>query len=454
MAFQQGLSGLNAASKTMETIGNNVANAGTVGFKKSQAQFADVYASSLIGSGASPIGIGTKLARVSQQFTQANITGTNNPLDMAINGDGFFVMTAPDGATRFTRNGQFLLNKNGNIESASGGVLNGYSVDSNGNISNGKPGPLVISNKALAPTPTSKYDVNLNLDSGKQPIAAAFDPSDPTTYSNQTSVGIYDSLGNSHVLSTFYVNRGAVPGPGNSWDVYATIDGTGVDLADPSGTLAAANASVPPVMGTDPVTGNPIVVSGFGDANGNPVNGINIPFSQGGLPALAGGAAIPPVSANLVLTNGANTPQAVKINFSGTTQYALEFGVRDQKQNGYTAGNLVSFNLSPDGKIVGSYTNGQTSVLGQVALGRFKNPNGLMSVGDNEWSETSLSDSAIVDKPGTSGLGVVQSSAVEESNVDLTAELVSMITAQRIYQANAQTIKTEDQIMQTLVNLR
>ncbi|MFC7514189.1 flagellar hook protein FlgE [Herbaspirillum sp. GCM10030257] len=418
MAFQQGLSGLNSASKTMETIGNNVANAGTVGFKKSQAQFADVYASSLVGSGASPIGIGTKLARVSQQFSQANISGTNNPLDIAINGDGFFRMSN-GGAISYTRNGQFQLNKEGRIENASGAVLTGYPVV-NGQISNGAPAPLTITNTALAPQSTDEYDVNLNLDSGKPIIAAAttpFDHSDPATYSNQTSVGVYDSLGNSHVLSTFYVNRGpAAPGDGNTWDVYATCDGVPIGYVPPAAAV--------------PLT--------------------SIEFSTGGVPVTA----IAPVTANLTLTNGATSPQAVSVNFSGTTQYALEFGVRDQTQNGYTAGNLVSFNLSPDGKIVGSYTNGQTNVLGQVALSSFANPNGLNAVGDNAWVETAISGAPLVSTPGNSGLGVVQSSAVEESNVDLTAELVSMITAQRIYQANAQTIKTEDQIMQTLVNLR
>lgn len=421
MAFQQGLSGLNAASKTMETIGNNVANAGTVGFKKSSAQFADVYASSLIGSGASPIGIGTKLARVSQQFSQANISGTNNPLDIAINGDGFFRMSN-NGAISYTRNGQFQLNKEGMIESATGGVLTGYSVLPNGEISNGAAVPLRISNAALAPQATSTYDVNLNLDSGKAPIALppapggiAFDPNNPLSYSNQTSVGVYDSLGNTHVLSTYYVNRGPatppVPGEGNRWDVYATCDGTAVNGGAPLTTIT---------------------------------------FSPGGLPV----ATLAAVGANITLTNGATSPQTIDINFAGTTQYALEFGVRDQIQNGFTAGNLVSFNLSPDGKIVGSYTNGQTNLLGQVALASFANPNGLTPKGDNAWEETAMSGPPLVSTPGGSGLGVVQSSAIEESNVDLTAELVSMITAQRIYQANAQTIKTEDQIMQTLVNLR
>jgi flagellar hook protein FlgE len=417
---------LNVASKTMETIGNNVANAGTVGFKKSQAQFADVYASSLIGSGANPVGIGSKLARVSQQFSQANISGTNNPLDMAVNGDGFFRMSN-DGAISYTRNGQFQLNKTGLIENASGAVLTGYPMGANGLISNGAPAPLVITNTALAPQATTTYDVNLNLNSGDPVLlpAVLFDHTDPSTYSRQTSVGVYDSLGNSHVLSTFYVNRGPVAplaaGEGNTWEVFATCDGVAVGY-DP----------LPPAL--DPAV--PLTT---------------IEFSTGGV-AMTFTPAVP--SAALTLTNGAASPQAVDVDFSGTTQYALDFGVRDQTQDGYTAGNLVSFALSPDGKIVGSYTNGQTNVLGQVALASFANPNGLTPVGDNAWVETSVSGPPLVSTPGNSGLGVVQSSAVEESNVDLTAELVAMITAQRIYQANAQTIKTEDQIMQTLVNLR
>jgi flagellar hook protein FlgE len=423
MAFQQGLSGLNSASKTMETIGNNVANAGTVGFKKSQAQFADVYASSLVGSGASSIGIGTKLARVSQQFSQANISGTSNPLDIAINGDGFFRMSM-DGAVTYTRNGQFLLNKEGNIENANGALLTGYPVDANGQITNGAPAALRITNTALAPQATTDYDVNLNLDSGKPVIAATFDHTDPDTYNNQTSVGIYDSLGNSHVLSTFYVNKGPVAplvaGEGNTWEVYSTCDGV------PIGYNPNPPASQAPV----------------------PIS--TITFSTGGM-AMAYVPAAP--TAAITLTNGA-APMSVGMNFGGTTQYALDFGVRDQTQDGYTAGNLVSFALSSDGKIVGSYTNGQTNVLGQVALASFANPNGLTPQGDNQWVETSVSGPPLVSTPGNSGLGVVQSSAVEESNVDLTAELVAMITAQRIYQANAQTIKTEDQIMQTLVNLR
>ncbi len=431
MAFQQGLSGLNAASKTMETIGNNVANAGTVGFKRSQAQFADVYASSLMGSGASPIGIGTRLARVSQQFTQMNISGTNNPLDIAINGDGFFRMSS-GGAITYTRNGQFQLNKNGNIENANGALLTGYPVGPNGQISNGAPVELRIDNTALEPQRTRSYDVRMNLDSGELPLnpgpggvaPTPFDPNNDASYHGRTSVGIYDSLGNPHTLSTFYRNvgdgAGGAPalGTGNTWQVFVTLDGNQLN-------------GTPAVPGMAAFT--------------------TITFDQSGIPS----AALLPVNASFVLNNGAVTPQTVAINFAGTTQFRMETAEQGEpRQDGYAAGSLVSFDIGKDGSIVGSYTNGQTNLLGQVALASFANPNGLTPQGDNAWVETSLSGPPLVGAPGVSGLGLVQSSAVEESNVDLTAELVAMITAQRIYQANAQTIKTEDQVMQTLVNLR
>jgi flagellar hook protein FlgE len=433
MAFQQGLSGLNAASKTMETIGNNVANAGTVGFKKSQAQFADVYASSLMGSGASAIGIGVKLARVSQQFTQSNISGTNNPLDIAINGDGFFRMSDA-GAITYTRNGQFQLTKNGNIENANGAVLTGYPVGPNGQIANGAPVALQINSTAIAPQPTTSYDVRMNLDSQETPIAPAttpFDPNDDTTYHGRTSVGVYDSLGNPHTLSTFYRNvgdgTGAAPaaGTGNKWEVFATLDGN---------DLATGVAPLPAMA--------PLTTIDF-DLNGAPTSSLsmNTPVIL-----LNNGAVMNPAGA---------TPKTIAINFAGTTQFRMETAEQGEpKQDGYAAGSLVSFGIGSDGNVVGSYTNGQTALLGQVALASFANPNGLTPQGDNAWVETSISGPPLVGAPGVSGLGLVQSSAVEESNVDLTAELVAMITAQRIYQANAQTIKTEDQVMQTLVNLR
>jgi len=415
MSFQQGLSGLNAASKTLEAIGNNVANSGTVGFKSSQAQFADVFASSLQGSagGSTQVGIGVKVSQVAQAFTQGNITASNSPLDLAINGGGFFRMST-GGSIAYGRNGQFALDKNGFVVNANGARLTGYTADTNGVLSTGAPGDLNISSADIPPQITSEVDAVLNLDSNKPPIdstATPFDMSDPTTYTNATSVSVFDSLGVSHVLQTFFVKTGPVAGvPGNgTWDVYGAADD--VALTTPYlGTLT---------FGTDGA-----IVSGS------------------------------PMSASIPVDSGAATPLTVAIDFAGTTQYGSPFSVSSLKQDGFTSGRLSGFAVSADGTILGRYTNGQSTTLGQVVLANFANLSGLQPMGNNLWGETSDSGPALVSAPNSGSLGVLQSSAVEDSNVDLTAELVNMIVAQRVYQANAQTIKTQDQVLQTLVNLR
>ncbi|MFP5382025.1 MAG: flagellar hook protein FlgE [Gammaproteobacteria bacterium] len=402
MSFQQGLSGLNAAAKNLDAIGNNVANASTVGFKQSQAQFADVYANSLTGAGGSSIGIGTKLAAVVQQFTQGNVTSTNNPLDMAINGGGFFRMDV-NGEIAYQRNGQFQLDRMGHIVSASGAKLTGYTADTNGVLSTGAPAPLTINSADLAPQMTSEVNAVLNLNSSATAIAAAFDQNDPTTFHNSTAVSVYDSLGNQHTLQTYYVKTGD-----GTWDVYASTNG---GLATIEGTLT---------------------------------------FDTYG--ALAGGS---PLNIDVPTTGtGAVDPLVVDVNYTGSTQFGAGFSVNTLNQDGYTSGRLAGFSVGADGIILGRYTNGQSAVLGQVVLASFANPNGLQPMGNNMWSETSTSGAPLVGSPSSGSLGVLQSSAVEDSNVDLTAELVNMITAQRVYQANAQTIKTQDQVMQTLVNLR
>jgi flagellar hook protein FlgE len=453
MGFQQGLSGLNAASKTLDVIGNNISNSNTVGFKMSQTQFADVYANSLSGAGGSSgVGIGVKIQTVAQLFTQGNISSTNNPLDIAINGAGFFRMSS-NGAITYSRNGQFSLDKNGNIVNAQGSQLTGYIADAAGVLSTGSAVPLSINTHDIAPKETDVVNALLNLDSrsnvpGTQlPVAqppvivpVTFSLTDPTSYNNSTSVAIYDSLGNPHVLQTFFVridpSPSAVPArvpvsPATSeWDVFASVDG--------------------------------VLINGPGAASGGPTNSIGkVGFSA--LGQLTG--ATPPFAAtdlnafaiSVPVTTGAvpviSNP-SIKFDMTGMTQYGSPFSVNSLKQDGFTSGKLSKFNTAKDGTIVGSYTNGKTAVLGQVALANFTNPNGLQSLGDNQWTETASSGTALVGPPNTGSLGVLTSSATEDSNTDLTGELVNMITAQRVYQANAQTIKTQDQVLQTLVNLR
>jgi flagellar hook protein FlgE len=424
MAFQQGLSGLNAASKSLEVIGNNVSNSGTVGFKQSKAQFADVYAASLSGGGASQVGIGTRLARVAQQFTQGNISGTNNPLDMAINGSGFFRMSN-GGDVTYTRNGQFQLNKDGFIESANGAQLTGYPVSNTGVISNGAPVPLFISSANLPPVATTTYEVGANLDANSTPLAtASFDPNNPTTYHKSFPVPLYDSLGNTHMLQTYYVNKGSMPGPGNSWDVYATV------TLNTGATQIIGEPALPAPPGPPPYT--PVGTLDFSTAG---TMAAGLPFT-------------------VAFTPPGASPMSVAVNHTGTTQHQGKYDINEQRQNGYGAGSLTGFNIADDGNVIGRYSNGKANVMGQVALVDFANPNGLQAMGNNLFTETSTSGVPLISAPGSSGMGAIQSSAVEDSNVDLTAELVNMITAQRVYQANAQTIKTEDQLMQTLVNLR
>ena len=402
MSFQQGLSGLNAAAKNLDVIGNNVANASTVGFKQSQAQFADVYANSLTGAGGSGIGIGVKVAQVAQQFTQGNITSTNNPLDIAINGGGFFRVDS-NGEVNYQRNGQFHLDRMGYIVNPTGAKLTGYTANANGLLSTGAPSPLSISTADLVPQITSEVNAVLNLDSNSTILsAAAFDKDDPATYNHSTAVSIYDSLGNSHTQQTFYVKTAA-----GTWDVFASTDG---GAATAVGTLDF-------------------------DSNGTLTTAM-------------------PFTVSVAVATGATTPFNVELDYTGTTQFGSAFSVNTMNQDGYTSGRLAGFNIGADGVLLGRYTNGQSAVLGQVVLANFSNPNGLQQLGNNMWAETSTSGNPLIGTPSSGSLGVLQSSAVEDSNVDLTAELVNMITAQRVYQANAQTIKAQDAVLQTLVNLR
>ena len=405
MGFQQGLSGLNAAAKNLDVIGNNVANASTVGFKGAQAQFADVYASTV--GGGNQVGIGTRVATVAQQFTQGNITTTNNSLDMAVSGNGFFRLS-DNGSITYSRNGQFQMDKGGYIVSSQGYRLTGFLPNALGVIVATAPADLQISTADLLPNATTAVAAGLNLDSRSAiiPAVPAFDPNNGATFNNSTSMTVFDSLGSSHVASLYFAKTAT-----NAWDTYLTVDGVNTQ---------AANA--------------PLTAMTFG------TNGV-----------LTAPAA--PVTSAAFTPAGAGA-QTLSINFASTSQFGGIFGVNSLTQDGYTSGRLTGFATGADGMVTGRYSNGQTKTLGQVVLSNFSNPQGLQPLGGNNWAETSTSGTPLTGAPGSSSLGVLQTSAVEDSNVDLTAELVNMITAQRVYQANAQTVKTQDQVLQTLVNLR
>lgn len=573
MSFQQGLSGLNTAAKQLDVIGNNVANASTVGFKQSQAQFADMYAASLAGGSAMPVGTGVKLAAVAQQFTQGNITNTNNSMDTAVSGAGFFQLADQSGAILYSRNGQFQVDKDGYIVNNQGHQLQGYQATAG--VVTAVQGPLRIDPAPLSPKQTSNMNsidgvpigVGANLDSraafplgitqgtvtgiaapgltidatnnvltgtvdafplatpaviggsfnvtipvgtyttsaalaaavqtavnadaamvaagksvtvsvdssgflvmksnsgglgisaltvagtavtdtlvgnlfGGDPLAApstipapvdglgTFSLNAPDSYNNSTSLTVYDSKGTQHIASLYF--QKASP---NTWNVYLAVDSasvpaTGTPMAtlnfSTSGVLTSATPYTTPVVApatppaTDSTQGN-TSTSVIADPTYTPLGALAMPLA---------------------------------FEFAQSTQYGGAFGVNSLTQDGYTSGELSGFSTSPDGVLVGRYTNGQTQSLGQFGLVNFTNPQGLQPVGNNEWVETYQAGKIPLNRPGSSGLGLLQSSAVEESNVDLTAELVNMITAQRVYQANAQTIKTQDAVLQTLVNLR
>ena len=404
MSFQQGLSGLNAAARNLDVIGNNVANTNTVGFKQSHAQFADVYANSL--SNATQPGIGVRVGAVAQQFSQGGITASNNSLDIAISGNGFYRLS-DQGSISYSRNGQFHPDKDGYIVNSSGLRLTGYTADAAGQINAGAPSDIQISTADLPPRATTSVNALVNLDSREPALSsAAFDPADSSTYHSFTPMPIHDSLGNSSTVSTYFVKTAA-----NSWDVFAASEGALLNGGAPVGALN-------------------FLSSGGLDPSSSAVFNVTKP-----------------------VTTGANSV-VFDMDFTGTTQFGSNFGVNALAEDGYASGRLTGFDVGADGMIRGSYSSDKILNLGQVVLANFSNPQGLQIQGDNTWTESSASGVPLVGAPNTGGLGSLLSGAVEDSNVELTSELVNMITAQRVYQANAQTIKTYDQLLQTLVNLR
>lgn len=420
MSFQQGLSGLNASSKNLEIIGNNIANANTFGAKASRAEFSDVYAAALNGAGANSVGIGTSMAAVAQQFTQGAITTSDNPMDLAINGAGFFQITDGKSPVQYSRNGQFKVDRDGFIVNAFGKQLMGYAADGLGVIQPGQAVPLQLPTGGVAPKPTARMDIQMNLDSrlrASVPVSgAAIDFNDAATYNNATSLTLFDAKGQ-EVALTYYFQKAS----NDTWNVYATANGATV-----LGTSAAPN----------PIS--TIVFAADGSAPTSPIGPITFTVPAG------------------VNSAGADTLELTNIilNTGGATQFGSAFSVTDLRQDGFSSGQLVAIAIENNGVITARYSNGQSRPAGQIEVATFRNPQGLQPSGSNAWSRTFASGDPVTGVPGDGNLGVLQSGALEESNVDLTGELVQMITAQRIYQANAQTIKAMDQVLQTLVNLR
>lgn len=423
MPFNTALSGIRAANTDLKVTGNNIANASTTGFKNSRAEFGDVYASSLLGSGSSTPGSGVNLQKIRQQFSQGNLNFTENQLDLAINGAGMFILDNA-GDKLYGRDGTFGLDKDGYIVNNTGSNLQGFIADDAGNVG-GILEDLRVEVDNQPPNVTTELDISFNLDARQAvPLVTPFDPDDPASYNNATSAKVYDSLGNPHTLSQFFVKRyddlNPAPSPAvaNEWDVYVQIDGEDVAITN----------------GVPTVPANP--------------SARNVTFDSGG--ALVAGDEF---DIAWTPTNGA-AAMNINVDLANSTQYGSGFSVETLSQDGYTTGRLAGIDIDEQGLIFARFTNGEAQTIGQVALANFNNLEALKPVGSTLWAQTADSGELIVGAPGSASLGDIQSGALEESNVDLSEQLVNLIIAQRNFQANSKTIETANQTTQTIINLR
>lgn len=405
MAFQTGLSGLGAASKSLDVIGNNIANANTTGMKTSRAEFADVVASSIGAGGGNNAGLGVAVETVSQTFTQGNISITGNDLDIAVNGAGFFQLLMPDGTTSYTRAGNFKMDNLGNIVTNAGAKVMGYPTTIAGVATSTTPAPLTLPTGApIAAKATAAITAEFNLNASA-PIAASVVPPTPlSTYG--TALTAYDSQGVALPVSLYFTKVTPTTAGTDQWDVYDSLT-----AGAPVGSLVF-------------------------DAAGQLTSGSPMALT------------LTPAAPSIV------PPFPVTVDMSKATQYGAAFGVTNLTQDGYPPGSFTGMKIGENGVITARYSNGQTQAAGMLALADFRNVQGLAPIGGNNWVETFASGQPLLGQPGQGKFGATRAGALEDSNVDLTAELVNMMTAQRAYQANAQTIKTQDQVLQTLVNLR
>ncbi|MBE0434673.1 MAG: flagellar hook protein FlgE [Methylomicrobium sp.] len=432
MSFATGLSGLKAASTDLSTTGNNIANANTTGFKKSRAEFADVYASSFGGVPKTQPGSGVRVTEVAQQFTQGNIEFTENSLDLAISGNGFFTLADDVNSPRptsFTRNGAFQLDKNGFVVDDRGRFLmayapNGTTVEEG--FSQGVFQSLFIDTSQGLPSATENINTKINLDGSLDvPTVATFDPNNPNSFNNTTSVTVFDSQGNAHT-TTMYLVKTATP---NQWNVFTYINGRGIE---PGGgvTAVGVNPAATPITFTE---------SGILNYVGSPGN-TSVDYG--------------PIDLSLIDPNIEVDPLSFDIDFLGSTQFSSPFSVNELNQDGLPAGNLTGIDITSDGVMFARFSNGGSRPLGQVAMARFPNDQGLAKLGDTSWGESADSGQPVFGAAGANNFGIMQSAALESSNVDLSEQLVRLIIAQQAYQANAQTISTENTITQTILNIR
>ncbi|HBK46800.1 MAG TPA: flagellar hook protein FlgE [Xanthomonadaceae bacterium] len=406
MAFNTSLSGINAANADLNVTSNNIANVNTTGFKESRAEFADMFQSTSYGLARNAVGSGVRVSNVAQQFSQGNIDPTGRSLDLAVSGEGFFTMSM-NGARMYTRAGNFQTDANGYVTNPQGARLQVFAPNANGTFNVGQLTDLQLLTTDSAPKQTTTVNLGFTLPgNATAPTTTPFDPTDANSYNHSTGgINVYDSLGVSHTQTSYFVKTDNA----NEWQVYNYVDGTAV--------------------------GTPTTLQ-FSDAGAltSPANGIIAmdPFT-------------PSTGAGVL---------SMSLDVSGSTQYGEAFALRDTRQDGYASGKLNEISIDASGVVYARYSNGADKALGQVALTTFVNPQGLQSQGNNMWAESYSSGNPRTGAPDTSDFGQIESGSLESSTVDLTEQLVNMIVAQRNFQANAQMISTQDQVTQTVINIR
>jgi flagellar hook protein FlgE len=455
-ALYTGVSGLAAYANAISVIGNNIANVNTTGFKESRGNFSDVLSQSSGTGGTLQIGRGVLVTSVSPVFTQGAFQSTSLPGDLAIDGDGFFIVKDPKtNALLYTRNGNFALNRDGKLANPEGLIVQGFNVDSAGNAL-----PLVedinISGQSFPPKQSANTTVEVNLDSASPLIidpltgtVAAFDPANPVKTSQfSTALTVYDSLGTGHTTDIYFQKISD-----NSWNYH--IGTRANQLAGQTGNSLVVVGAGTLTFTNEGALNTVTTTRGITGPLAAPVQGATVTVD------FAGGAqAAQTINFNFgtprqILSNGTFVPNpSAPTGFEGTTQFAAPSSTLLQSQDGYGSGVLQNFTIDEQGKVRGLFSNGQELDLKRVALAKFTSTAGLKPVGKNLFSETILSGQPIVAGPGNSGTGSIQSGALEISNVDLSEQFVELIRAQQAFQANARVITTGDQLLTETVNLK
>lgn len=394
MSYEIATSGLNAVDQQLDSISNNIANAGTVGYKSTTTQFSAMYA----GSQA----MGVSVAGTAQSITKGgSFLSTGSALDLAINGNGFFVTEDSAGNTCYTRAGSFTTDKNGYLVDPSGNYVQGYAVDDSNNLEEGDITNIQISTDSLPAEATTTMDFAANLNASDEAIDSSVTPFDPTnmdSYNDTYTTTVYDSLGNEHTVNQYFVKTGD-----NTWEVHYTFDGEEQSTVTP--------------LTFDPNTGK---------------------------------LTSPTAPISLTFPTDSAAPIDMTLDYSDCTQYGADFSVTTNNADGYTSAQVNGVQVDEDGKVYATYSNGERMLQGQVVLAEFPATSGLEAVSGTSWVETSQSGAPLIGAPGSGTTGTLESGVLEQSNVDITQELVNLMTAQRNYQANTKVISTDTQLDQAL----